>query len=171
MARADGFSLISVISPPFGDGPRYVQLGFNLDSAPAGLIFVDNFAVSYKDVSTFSYSNTFDNPSDKNPSTAWKELVDMSTDGPVYAQNGRLEWIGSGNHWLRVDKELPKDYVIEFDFFYQNDTVGRFSFWPLVGDDASTGNGIFTRNNYFLRPDIAFISMEQTPFPVRGHVI
>ena len=148
--------------PPFGDGPRYVQLGFNLDSAPAGLIYVDNFAISYKDVSTFSYSNNFDNPADKSPSKAWTELVDMSTDGPVYAQNGRLEWTGSGNHWLRLDKQLPKDYVIEYDFFYQNDTVGRFSFWPLVGDDASTGNGIFTRNNYFLRQTLHYFNGTNT---------
>ena len=31
--------------PEFGDGPRYVQVGFNLDSTPAGLIYVDNLEV------------------------------------------------------------------------------------------------------------------------------
>ena len=55
------------------------------------------------------------------------------------------------NQWLRVDKELPKDYVIEYDFFYQNDTVGRFSFWPLVDANASDFSAIYLRNNYFLR--------------------
>ncbi|MEW6239013.1 MAG: hypothetical protein AB1656_26835 [Candidatus Omnitrophota bacterium] len=148
--------------PPFGDGPRYIQLGYNLDSAPAGLIYVDNLAVSYKEVSTFSYSNTFDNPSNIAPSTAWPELVDMSTGGPVYAQNGRIEWTGGSNHWLRLDKQLPNDYVVEFDFFYQNDIVGRFSFWPLVGADASTGNGIFTRHNYFLRQTTHYFNGSNT---------
>ena len=72
------------------------------------------------------YSNNFDNPADKSPSKAWTEWVDMSTDGPVYAQNGRIEWTGSGNHWLRLNKALPLEYVVEFDFFYQNDTGWTF---------------------------------------------
>ncbi len=136
--------------PAFGDGPRYIQLGFNLDSGSAGLIYVDNFSVNYSDVSTFSYNNNFDNITNQSPSVSWPELVDMS-DGPIFARNGRIEWTSNGNHWLRLDQQLPNDYIVEFDFFYQNDVVGRFSFWPLVGADASTGNGIFTRHNYFLR--------------------
>ena len=137
--------------PPFGDGPRYIQLGYNLDSAPAGLIYIDNFVVSYRDENIFNYSNNFDNPSDPDPATAWPELVDMSTDGPVEAVNGRIEWTGGSNHWLRLNTELPLEYSVEFDFFYHDAIVGRFSFWPLVGDDASGGGGIFTRHNYFLR--------------------
>ncbi len=136
--------------PAFGDGPRYIQLGYNLDSAPAGLIYIDNLVVSYRDENLFSYKNNFDVAIDPNPSTSWPEWVDMS-DGPVKAVNGRIEWTGSGNHWLRLNKELPLEYSVEFDFFYHNAIVGRFSFWPLVGSDASTGNGIFTRHNYFLR--------------------
>ncbi len=137
--------------PPFGDGPRYIQLGYNLDSAPAGLIYIDNFVVSYKDENLFNYSNNFNDPSAPDPTTAWPELVDMSTDGPVEAVNGRIEWTGGSNHWLRLDKELPQEYSVEFDFFYHNEIVGRFSFWPLVGPDVAGGNGIFDRHNYFLR--------------------
>ena len=97
------------------------------------------------------YQNDFENPSSPNPSEAWPEWIDMSTGGPVEAVNGRIEWTGGSNHWLRLDKALPQEYTVEFDFFYHDAIVGRFSFWPLVGPDVSGGGGIFDRHNYFMR--------------------
>ena len=145
--------------PAFGDGSRYVQLGFNLDSAPAGLIYIDNFVVSYSSTDVFTYENNFDNPANASPSTAWPELVSMSTGGPVAAINGRIEWTGSSNHWLRLDKALPKDYVVEYDFFYQENINGRFSFWPLCGD-AETD--VFNRHNYFMRKNTHYFNGADT---------
>jgi len=145
--------------PAFGDGPRYVQFGFNLDNPPAGLIYVDNFVLSYRIVSVFSYENNFDSPSDPDPGTAWPELVDMSLGGPVEAANGRIEWTGSSNHWLRLDKPLPRDYTVEFDFFYQENISGRFSFWPLCGDNETD---VWGRHHYFLRKNTHYFSFSDT---------
>ncbi len=132
---------------------RFLQFGFNLDSGDPGLVYVDNMQVSYVEQSTFSYSNDFNNPSDPNPSTAWPELVDESTDGPVVAEDGRIVWPGGSNHWLRLDQPLPEDYVIEFDFFYQEGVVGRFSLWPMV--EAGVSN-VFDQAHYFLRNNTNF---------------
>ncbi len=145
--------------PAFGDGARYFQFGFNLDATPAGLIYADNFVLSYSTETVFSYENTFANPSSTDPHTAWPELVDMSTGGPVTATGGRIEWTGSGNHWLRLDKALPQDYYVEFDFFYQADINGRFSFWPLCGDSETD---VFNRYNYFLRKNTHFFNGADT---------
>ena len=141
--------------PAFGDGPRYTQIGFNLDADPAGMIYVDNFIVSYASNSVFTYENTFDKPANSDPATAWPEFVNESSGGPVAAINGRVEWTGNSNHWLRLDKALPKDYTVEFDFFYQENINGRFSFWPLVGTGISD---VSARNHYFMRKNTHFFN-------------
>lgn len=95
------------------------------------------------------YSNNFQNPSDSAPWDAWPELVNMTSGTNVaVAQNGRIEWIGGGDGWIRLDMELPEEYIVEFDLFYQEGVIGRFSFWPLVGPDVTD---VFAREHYFLR--------------------
>ena len=144
---------------PFGTtDERYVQLGFNLDADPAGLIYVDNFIVSYSTATVFTYENNFDKPADADPATSWPEFIDEST-GPVAAVNGRLEWTGNSNHWLRLDKALPKEYIVEFDFFYQADINGRFSFWPLVGPGISD---VAARWHYFMRKNTHYYNGADT---------
>jgi hypothetical protein len=116
------------------------------------------------------YENDFNNPSDISPSVSWPDLVDMSTGQPVRAQNGRLEWTQTSNHWLRLDIQLPTAYIVEFDFFFQEGRKDRFSFWPLVGDTASqekSGNGIFERFHYFLRDNTHYFNAADT-IPTEG---
>lgn len=149
--------------PAFGDGPRYVQFGFNLDSGSAGLVYVDNFSLSYR-ADVFEYINSFNNPTNSNPVEAWPELVDMSSATNIAAaQNDRIEWIGGSNGWLRLDMELPVEYIVEFDLFYQEGIIGRFSFWPLVGPDVTTVNVAPRREHYFLRQNTHY-------FPFRDEI-
>ena len=105
------------------------------------------------------YSNDFENPSDSNPQTAWPEWV-IYEGGSMQAVNGRLEWdtTGGNNDWIRLDHELPYEYVFEFDFFFQEGTNGRFSVWPF----CVPGDGIFERYNYFLRKNSHFFNGADT---------
>ncbi|MBI1387517.1 MAG: hypothetical protein GC154_03620 [bacterium] len=141
--------------PAFGDGPRYLQLGYNHDSGTAGVHWIDNFVLNYRDENLFSYSNNFDNPSSNIPNTAWPEWVDFGGN-TARAANNRLEWYDSGGNddWLRLDKELPMNFVMEFDFFHPADVNARFSVWPLV----KPGEGIFERHNYFLRANTHYFN-------------
>ncbi len=145
--------------PAFGDGARYVQLGNNHDSGTAGVHWIDNFVLSYTSQDLFSYSNNFDNPSSNLPWTAWPEWIDFGG-GTARAVNGRIEWYGDGgnNQWIRLDKQLPMNYVMEFDFFHPADVNSRFSVWPLVGVNQS----IFDRHNYFLRKNTHYFNGADT---------
>jgi hypothetical protein len=104
------------------------------------------------------YSNDFENPGSANVQTAWPELV-ISAGGTMQAVNGRIEWdaTGGNNDWIRLDQEVPNEYQFEFDFFYQENTNGRFSLWPF----CKPGDGI-TRFNYFLRKNTHYYNLADT---------
>ncbi|MBN2329438.1 MAG: hypothetical protein JXR73_20020 [Candidatus Omnitrophica bacterium] len=105
------------------------------------------------------YSNDFENPSSSDPTVAWPEWV-MFGGGSAQAVNGRIEWdaTGGNNDWLRLDQELPDNYVFEFDFFYQEDRNGRFSVWPFCNE----GDSIFESYNYFMRKNTHFFNGADT---------
>ncbi|MBD3266991.1 hypothetical protein GF373_10005, partial [bacterium] len=144
--------------PAHGEGPKYVQLGMQ-GASPLGLNYIDNFVLSYREENIFSYSNDFEDPSSSEPSEAWPELLDISTGAPVEAVNGRIEWKETGNHWLRLDKALPNDYIVEFDFFFERGTKDRFSFWPIAGEETVD---IWERHHYFLRDNTHYFSFSDT---------
>ncbi|MBZ0256535.1 hypothetical protein K8I31_10755, partial [bacterium] len=129
--------------PEFGEGDRYIQLGNNHDSGDAGVHYIDNFVLSYTSQNLFSYSNNFNDPSSDLPWDAWPEWVDFGG-GTARAVNGRIEWTSGGgnNQWIRLDEELPLNYVMEFDFFHPADVNSRFSVCPLCG----VGESIFDRH-------------------------
>ncbi|MGC9328739.1 MAG: hypothetical protein ACP5I1_13980, partial [Candidatus Hinthialibacter sp.] len=106
------------------------------------------------------YSNDFENPSSSDPSVAWPEWVMDSSDGFCEAVNGRIEWDSSGgdNDWLRLNQELQESYVVEFDFFYEENHNGRFSVWPFCNE----GDSIFESYNYFLRKSSHFFNGADT---------
>ncbi len=149
--------------PAFGEGERFIQLGYNHDGGAGGVHWIDNMVVNFSDQQTFRYFNTFDSPSDIDPSVAWPELVAMDPNsGSANAVNGRIEFDrGRGNDdWLRLDFELPEAYIVEFDLFYDSTVIpGRFSFWPLVADDATT---VFDYHHYFLRDNTHYFSFSDT---------
>ncbi|MEW6239014.1 MAG: Ig-like domain-containing protein [Candidatus Omnitrophota bacterium] len=154
-----GWILVDERDFPHIDNPRYIQLGFNHDSGAAGLVYVDNIVLSYRSQNLFSYSNNFDNPSSANVQTAWPEWI-IFTGGTLQAVNNRLQWdaTGGNNDWIRLDKEMPNQYVYEFDFFYQENTNGRFSVWPF----CIPGDSIFERYNYFVRKNTHFFNGADT---------
>ena len=76
------------------------------------------------------------------------------------AVNGRIEWdtTGGNNDWMRLDRAMPANYLLEFDFFFQEGINGRFSVWPF----CVPGDGIFERYNYFLRKNTHFFNGADT---------
>ncbi len=104
------------------------------------------------------YSNDFENPSSSNVQTAWPEWV-ISAGGTMQAVNGRIEWdaTGGNNDWIRLNQEVPNEYVFEFDFFYQEGINGRFSVWPF----CNAGDSI-SRFNYFLRKNTHYYNLADT---------
>ena len=145
--------------PEFGEGERYFQLGNNHDGGASAVHYIDNIVISYTSQNLFNYSNNFDDASSELPWEAWPEWVDFGG-GTARAVNGRIEWYddGGNNQWIRLDKELPLNYVMEFDFFHPADVNSRFSVWPLVGVDES----IFDRHNYFLRENSHYFNGADT---------
>jgi hypothetical protein len=145
--------------PEFGEGERYIQFGNNHDSGDDGVHYVDNLVVSYTSQNLFSYSNNFDEPNSELPWEAWPEWVDFGG-GTARAVNGRIEWTdgGGNNQWIRLNEELPLNYVMEFDFFHPADVNARFSVWPLCGEAES----IFDRHNYFLRANTHYFNGSDT---------
>ncbi|MDP8243189.1 MAG: Ig-like domain-containing protein [Candidatus Hinthialibacter antarcticus] len=152
--------------PEFGEGERFIQLGNNHDGGDSGVHYVDNFVLSYTSQNLFNYSNNFNNPSSDLPWEAWPEWIDFGG-GTARAVNGRIEWLSGGgnNQWIRLDEELPLNYVMEFDFFHPADVNARFSVWPLVGVDES----IFDRHNYFLRANTHYFNGSDT-IPTGGPI-
>jgi len=142
--------------PAFDGDNRYIQMGYNHDGGDAGTHYVDNVLVSYREENIFHYSNNFDNPSSDVPWEAWPEWVEF---GSVTAQsvNGRIEWLDGGNQWIRLDKELPMNFVMEFDFFHPENVNSRFSVWPLVKPGES-----IERRNYFLRENSHYYNLADT---------
>lgn len=154
-----GWILIDERDFPAIESPRYIMLGHNSDDNVAGLFYVDNFVLSYPSQNLMNYSNNFDAASSADVTTNWPEWV-IYSGGSMKAANGRIEWdaTGGNNDWVRLNKELPANYVVEFDFFYQADHNGRFSVWPFCKD----GDGIFERYNYFLRKNSHFFNGADT---------
>ncbi|MDX9752689.1 MAG: Ig-like domain-containing protein [bacterium] len=146
--------------PAFGEDPRYIQLGFNHDGGDAGLHYVDNIVVSYIEENLFNYKNSFDNPSSTDVQESWPEWVKFAGATDMKAANGRIEWYAGGGNaqWIRLDKQLPLNFVMEFDFFSQSGINGRFSVWPLV----KPGESIFERHNYFLRANTHYFNGADT---------
>ncbi|MBN2329901.1 MAG: hypothetical protein JXR73_22365 [Candidatus Omnitrophica bacterium] len=105
------------------------------------------------------YSNDFENPSSSDPSVAWPEWV-MFAGGSAQAVNGRIEWdaTGGNNDWLRLNVDIPANYVYEFDFFYQEGINGRFSVWPFCNE----GDSIADSHNYFLRANTHYYNLADT---------
>lgn len=146
--------------PPFPDAPRYFQLGYNHDGGTAGLHWVDNLVVSYREQNVFSYKNNFDNPSAEDVQAAYPEWIKFAAGSDAHAMNGRIEWYGSGGNddWIRLDREVPMNFVMELDFFTQTGINGRFSIWPL----ALPGESIANRHNYFLRKNTHYYNLADT---------
>ncbi|HQH70531.1 MAG TPA: Ig-like domain-containing protein [bacterium] len=144
---------------PKVDEPRYIQLGYNHDGGTGGVHYIDNFVLNVIGEGLFFYSNTFDNPSNEMPETAWPEWVDFGGN-TARAVNGRIEWYDSGgdDDWIRLDRELPTNYTVELDFFYQENINGRFSVWPF----CKPGDTISTRYNYFLRKNTHYYNLADT---------
>ncbi|HOL95286.1 MAG TPA: Ig-like domain-containing protein [bacterium] len=139
--------------------PRYIQLGYNHDGGTGGVHYIDNFVLNVVGEGLFFYSNTFDNPSSNIPHEAYPEWVDFGGN-TARAVNGRIEWYDSGGNddWIRLDKELPTNYTVEFDFFYQENINGRFSVWPF----CKPGDSIYERHNYFLRKNTHYFNGADT---------
>lgn len=147
--------------PPFGDEIRNIQLGFNKDGggAAGGIQYIDNLEVSYDDP-PLDYSSNFDDPSSELPPTAWPEWID-SGGNTARAVNGRIEWYdssGGNNNWLRLNVPVYESYYMEFDFFYDARTNGRFSVWPRAQEGAT----IFNRHNYFIRKNTHYFNGSDT---------
>ncbi len=144
---------------PNPQDPRYFQFGYNHDSGDAGLVYADNIVVSFQDEDLFYYSTNFNNPSSPNVETAFPEW-DVFEGGSMNAVNNRIEWDSTGgdNDWMRLTQAVPENFIMEFDFFYQADTNGRFSVWPLV----LPGESIANRHNYFLRANTHYYNLADT---------
>jgi len=154
-----GWILIDERDFPAIASPRYIMLGHNSDDGVAGLFYVDNLVLSYPSQDLMSYSNNFDGASSANVTTSWPEWVLDSSSGFCKAANGRIEWDNSGgnNDWLRLDKEVPENYVYEFDLFLQEGLNGRFSVWPFCNKGDT-----YTRFNYFVRKNTHFYNGADT---------
>ncbi|MEE8305883.1 MAG: hypothetical protein V3R81_01390, partial [Gammaproteobacteria bacterium] len=148
--------------PPFGDEIRNIQLGFNKDGGGelGGIQYIDNLEVSYDDL-PLDYSSNFDDPSSDLPPTAWPEWID-SGGNTARAVNGRIEWYdssGGNNNWLLLNVPLRDSFYMEFDFFYDARTNGRFSVWPRVPEGGAT---IRDRHNYFIRKNTHYFNGSDT---------
>ncbi len=154
-----GWILVDERDFPEAEDPTYVQLGYNHDSGPLGLVWIDNFVLSYREQDVFSYSNNFDGASSENVAESWPEL-EIFEGGSMAAVNDRIEWdaTGGNNDWIRLTQELPQAYTIEFDFLYQEGSNGRFSVWPF----AKPGESIFDRHNYFMRKNTHYFNGADT---------
>lgn len=146
--------------PSVGEASRFIQLGYNHDGGTGGVHYIDNFVLSYSSENLFSYKNNFENPSSSDVQEAWPEWVKFAGATDMRAVNGRIEWLNGGGNiqWIRLDKELPMNYVMEFDFFHPADVNARFSVWPLV----KPGEDIFARHNYFLRANTHYFNGADT---------
>ena len=146
--------------PPFEEGDRFLQLGFNHDSGPGGTHWIDNLVVEFSDEDLFRYANNFDGADSESVPENWSEWVPFAEETVVFARNDRLEWEDSGgnNDWIRLDQEVPENFIMEMDFFSQAGINGRFSVWPLV----QPGESIFDRHNYFLRANTHYFDGADT---------
>ncbi len=146
--------------PPFPEAPRFFQLGYNHDGGSAGLHWVDNLVISYREQNIFSYKNNFDTPSAEDVQEAYPEWIKFADGSDAHAVNGRLEWYGSGGNddWIRLDREVPMNFVMELDFFTQEGINGRFSIFPL----ALPGESIFDRHHYFVRKNTHYFNFADT---------
>ncbi|MGC9326683.1 MAG: Ig-like domain-containing protein, partial [Candidatus Hinthialibacter sp.] len=154
-----GWILIDKHDFPAIEEPRYIMLGHNSDDGVDGLWYVDNFVLSYSSQDLMSYSNNFDNAASTNVTESWPEWVMDSSAGFCEAVNGRIEWDSSGgnNDWLRLNMEVPENYVYEFDLFLQEDRNGRFSVWPFCNEGDT-----YTRYNYFVRKNTHYYNGADT---------
>lgn len=111
------------------------------------------------------YSNDFENPFSDIVTTAWQEWWPAGgAEISARAVNGRIEWddsSGGDRHWLALDMPLPMDFVVEFDFFYDSRTNGRFSFWPLAPATVE-GATIHSHHNYFMRKNTHYFNGSDT---------
>lgn len=146
--------------PPFGEGERYFQLGNNHDSGPSGVHYIDNIVISYSNQNLFNYSNNFNNATSEDVTESWSEWVQFDGATDIRAVNDRVEWVGGGGNvqWMRLDRELPENFVMEFDFFHPENVNSRFSVWPLV----MPGESIADRHNYFLRENTHYYNLADT---------
>ncbi|NPU97464.1 MAG: hypothetical protein HPY51_09630 [Candidatus Omnitrophica bacterium] len=151
---------------PKVDEPRYIQLGYNHDGGTGGVHYIDNFVLNVIGEGLFFYSNNFNAPSSNIPQEAYPEWVDFGGNAARMV-NGRFEWYDSGGNddWYRLNMELPENYTIELDFFYQENINGRFSIWPF----CKPGDSIFDRHNYFLRKNTHYFNGADT-IPSEGPV-
>jgi hypothetical protein len=110
------------------------------------------------------YQNDFEDPSSEIPHTAWEEWRPVGGSDTARAVNGRIEWYDTSvdnSNWLALGLALPMDFVMEFDFFYDQRTNGRFSVWPLAPATLE-GATIFSHHNYFLRQNTHYFNGSDT---------